>query len=45
MLGTECKFCDFRFACWGDALSEQESKVSKAKEKPIVQYIDRGVVL
>ena len=44
MLGTECKFCDFRFACWGDALSEQESKVSKAKEKPIVQYIDRGVI-
>ena len=45
ILGTECKFCDFRFACWGSALSEQASKVSKAKEKPIVQYIDKQAVL
>jgi hypothetical protein len=44
ILCTECKFCDFRFACWGDALTEQESKVSKAKEKPMVYYIDKGAI-
>ena len=40
VLGTECKFCNFRQACWGDMLSEEESKVSKAKIKPIVSYIN-----
>ena len=45
VLDTECKFCDFRYACWGSALSQQRSKVSKAKEKPIVYYIEKEEVL
>ena len=39
VLSTECKFCNFRHACWGDKLVEETSKVSKAKNKPIVSYI------
>ena len=44
VLSTECKFCNFRHACWGDKLVEETSKVSKAKNKPIVSYIymERG---
>ncbi len=41
ILGTECKFCDFRHACWGDKLSEEPSRLSKAKVKPMVCYIDQ----
>jgi len=40
ILGTECRFCNFRYACWGDSLKEETSKVSKAKTKPLVYYID-----
>ena len=39
VLGTQCKFCNFRHACWGDRLTEQASIVSKAKNKPMVNYI------
>jgi len=39
VLNTECKFCNFRHACWEDRLTEEMSKVSKAKNKPIVSYI------
>ena len=39
VLNTECNFCNFRHACWGDRLSEEASKVSKAKIKPIISYI------
>ena len=38
-LNPSCSFCDFRYACWGDRLSEEESTSSKAKNKPIVSYI------
>ena len=41
ILGTECKFCNFKHACWGDKLSEEPSRLSKAKVKPIVCYIDQ----
>jgi hypothetical protein len=40
ILTTECKFCDFRHACWGDRLTEESSRLSKAKIKPVVCYID-----
>ena len=45
VLNTECKFCNFRHACWEDRLSEEVSKVSKAKVKPIISYIsmEKGV--
>ena len=39
VLDTQCKFCSFRHACWGDRLVEQASLVSKAKNKPIINYI------
>jgi hypothetical protein len=39
ILNTECKFCNFRHTCWGDRLTEEVSKVSKAKNKPIVNYV------
>ena len=44
VLNTECQFCDFRYACWGKALSKEPSKVSKAKEKPMVYYVEKGEV-
>jgi hypothetical protein len=40
ILGTECKFCSFKQACWGNQLTEEPSRVSSAKTKPIVFYID-----
>jgi hypothetical protein len=40
ILGTECKFCSFKQACWGDQLTEEPSRVSSAKIKPTVFYID-----
>lgn len=44
VLNTECQFCDFRYACWDKALSKEPSKVSKAKEKPMVYYVEKGEV-
>ena len=41
ILDTECKFCDFKKACWGESLSEEPSRVSRAKDKPVVFYIDK----
>ena len=41
VLNKECQFCDFRYTCWGKALSREQSKVSKAKEKPMVYYINK----
>jgi len=41
ILDTECKFCDFKKACWGEQLSEEPSRVSKAKDKPVVFYINK----
>ena len=40
ILNTECRFCNFKYACWGDALKAETSRVSKAKVKPTVFYID-----
>jgi len=39
ILNTECRFCSFKQACWGDRLTEEPSRVSKAKIKPMVNYI------
>ena len=41
ILDTECRFCNFKYACWGEQLSEEPSRVSKAKDKPTVFYIDK----
>ena len=38
VLNSNCKFCDFRYECF-PKLQELPSKVSQAKNKPIVQYI------
>ena len=37
-LGSGCRFCDHRFKCW-PTLQALPSKVSKAKDKPIVEYV------
>lgn len=42
ILNSDCNFCNFRYACWGDRLKEETSKVSKAKNKPIVSYVSMG---
>ena len=34
-----CKFCDYRYECW-PTLTEGPSRVSIAKEKPMVEYIN-----
>ena len=34
-----CKFCDYRYECW-PTLTEEPSRVSIAKEKPMVEYIN-----
>jgi len=39
ILNPNCKFCDFRFECFPE-LQELPSKVSQAKVKPIVPYIE-----
>jgi hypothetical protein len=39
VLNSNCKFCDFRFECY-PTLQELPSKVSQAKTKPIVAYVD-----
>jgi len=39
VLNSNCKFCDYRFECY-PTLKELPSKVSQAKTKPIVAYID-----
>ena len=41
ILDTECRFCNFKHDCWGEQLSEEPSRVSKAKDKPIIFYIDK----
>jgi len=43
ILGIECKFCDFKFDCWENQLSEEPSRVSTAKEKPMVYYLAANV--
>lgn len=42
VLASECKFCSFKYTCWGDRLKEEPSKVSKAKIKPLVSYVSKG---
>tara|TARA_R110000824_G_scaffold326878_1_gene513818 strand:- start:245 stop:1108 length:864 start_codon:yes stop_codon:yes gene_type:complete len=37
-LGSGCRFCDHRFKCW-PTLQALPSKVSKAKDRPIVEYV------
>ena len=37
-LGSGCRFCDHRFKCW-PTLQALPSRVSQAKDKPIVEYI------
>lgn len=39
VLNNNCKFCDYRFECY-PTLKEVPSKVSQAKTKPIVAYVD-----
>ena len=39
VLNNNCKFCDYRFECY-PTLKEEPSKVSQAKTKPIVAYVD-----
>ena len=39
VLNSNCKFCDYRFECY-PTLQELPSKVSQAKVKPIVPYIE-----
>lgn len=39
ILNDSCKFCDYRFSCF-EGLTETESRVSQAKNKPTVAYID-----
>ena len=39
ILNDSCKFCDYRFSCF-ETLKETESRVSQAKNKPTVAYID-----
>ena len=39
VLNDNCKFCDYRFECY-PTLKELPSKVSQAKKKPIVAYVD-----
>ena len=43
VLDEGCKFCDFRQECW-PSLQEIPSKVSQAKEPPIMQYVERSDV-
>ena len=37
-LGSGCRFCDHRFKCW-PTLQALPSRVSQAKDKPIVEYV------
>ena len=39
ILPIECKFCDYKFDCWKGFISEEPSRVSSAKDKPIVYYL------
>ncbi len=39
VLNNNCKFCDYRFECYS-TLKEVPSRVSQAKTKPIVAYVD-----
>jgi hypothetical protein len=39
VLNSNCKFCDYRFECY-PTLKELPSRVSQAKNKPIVGYVD-----
>ena len=39
IIGTECGFCRYRFACW-PTLEERPSVVSKAKEPKMVGYVE-----
>ena len=39
VLNSNCKFCDYRFECY-TTLKELPSRVSRAKTKPIVAYVD-----
>ena len=38
VLNSNCKFCDYRHECF-PTLEELPSKVSQAKNKPIIQYV------
>jgi hypothetical protein len=38
ILPRECHFCRYKHTCWND-LKELPSKVSKAKDTPIVEYV------
>ncbi len=39
ILPMECKFCDYKFDCWKGFISEEPSRVSSAKDKPMVYYL------
>jgi hypothetical protein len=38
ILGTECSWCSYRYACW-DTLEERPSLVSRAEHPPMVSYV------
>ena len=39
ILGTECSFCRYRFACWPN-LEERPAVMSKAKDPKMVSYVE-----
>jgi len=39
VLNDNCKFCDYRFACWPN-MKELPSKVSQAREPKMVAYVE-----
>ena len=41
MLGTECGFCRYRFACW-PGLTERPAVMSQAKQPKTVAYVSLG---
>ena len=39
LLPDECHFCKYKYDCWWEDMQELPSKVSQAKEPPMVEYI------
>jgi hypothetical protein len=39
VLNDNCRFCDYRFACWPN-MQELPSKVSQAREPKTVAYVE-----
>ena len=39
-LTRQCSFCSFKQDCWKGAISEERSRVSSAKNPPVIDYLD-----